>query len=268
MTDENRTLTDEEIKALPPLPDHEERITFTFKKTHLLLTLLPVAFLLGLLAGYAAWGRAAALAAAAPIAAPAAVAQSAPQPATGQEITPPQDVPRYDIPIGANDPSFGPEDAAVTIVEFSDFECPYCRRHNLEVKALILAAYGDNIRYVFKDFPLTSIHPNAIPAAEAAHCADEQGQFWAYHERLFSMELGLSPASYLQYAETLGLDMESFTLCVEERRYAAAVQEDYAFAANLGVRSTPTFFINGLAVVGAQPFEVFAQVIEAELAGQ
>ncbi len=264
MSDDQTTLTDEELRALPPIPRPEdERITFTFKKSHLLLALLPVAFLAGLLAGYAAWGRAAA----SPQSAAAPAAQSA-APAGGQAITPPEEAPRYDIPIGANDPTYGPADAPVTIIEFSDFECPYCRRHNLEVRTLLLAAYGDNIRYVFKDFPLSSIHPNAIPAAEAALCANEQGMFWEYHERLFSMELALSPQSYLQYAEALGLDMTNFSQCVEEGRYASAVQEDYSFAANLGVRSTPTFFINGLAVVGAQPYEVFAQIIDEELAGQ
>jgi protein-disulfide isomerase len=253
----DETMTDGEIAALSPAVE-DDRITFTFKKTHLFAALLPVAFLAGLLAGWAAWGRQ-----------PAAPVQAASPQTTGQQqVTAPQDVRRYDIPIDANDPSYGPEDAPVTIIEFSDFECPYCRRHALEVQSRLLQAYGDQIRLVYKDFPLSSIHANAIPAAEAAQCAQEQGQFWGFHDLLFGMQLGLSPEAYQQYASSLGLDMDEFDQCVSERRYADDVQGDYNFAASLGVRSTPTFFINGIAIVGAQPFEVFAQVIDAELSGE
>lgn len=248
-------MTDEEISALPAKPE-DDRITFTFKRTQLMLALLPVAFLVGLGVGWAAWGRQ-------PAAAPSAAQPSS----SGQQVTAPQDIPRYDIPIDENDPSFGPEDAPVVMIEFSDFECPYCRRHALEVQGRLLEAYGDQIRLVYKDFPLSSIHANAIPAAEAAQCAQEQGQFWGFHDLLFSMQLGLSPDAYQQYATTLGMDLDSFNECVSERRYSEDVLADYNYAASLGVRSTPTFFINGIAVVGAQPFEVFAQVIDAELSG-
>ncbi|TAK13040.1 MAG: DsbA family protein [Anaerolineae bacterium] len=249
-------MTDETTPDIEPgvTAPEDDRITFTFKRTHFFAALLPIFFGIGLLIGYLVWGRGGA----------ASPAANTTQTTTtgGQAIT------RYDIPIGENDPVFGPDDAPVTIVEFSDFECPYCRRHNLEVRDQLLAAYGDDIRYVFKDFPLSSIHPNAIPAAEAAHCADEQGMFWEFHSLLWQQTLGLGADAYLQYAESLNLDMNDFSECVEERRYSQAVADDYSYAANLGVSSTPTFFINGIPVIGAQPYSVFAQVIDGELNGQ
>jgi len=124
------------------------------------------------------------------------------------------------------------------------------------------------VRLVYRDFPLTSIHRNAFPAAEAANCANEQGVFWEYHDKLFSMELGLSSEAYQGYAQELDLDMNEFIECLESGRYKDEVQADFDFAANLGIRSTPTFFINGIALVGAQPFEVFQEVIDKELAGE
>jgi protein-disulfide isomerase len=121
---------------------------------------------------------------------------------------------------------------------------------------------------VYRDFPLASIHSNAISAAEASGCAFEQDFYWEFHDRLFSMEQGLDRKAYIKYATDLGLDVDAFQECIDSRQYQAEVQADYDFAAQLGIRSTPTFFVNGLAVVGAQPFEVFQQVIERELAGE
>jgi protein-disulfide isomerase len=174
---------------------------------------------------------------------------------------------RYEIPID-DDPMIGPEDAPITIVEFSDYECPYCQRWHTEVFERLLEAYPDEVRLVYRDFPLTSIHPNATPAAIAANCAREQDVFWDYHDKLFGMELGLNTEAYQEYASQLDIDTEEFNECLDSGRYEEEVQADFDFAANLGVRSTPTFFINGIAVVGAQPFEVFQQVIEQELAGE
>ncbi|GAB4415834.1 MAG: hypothetical protein Kow002_01240 [Anaerolineales bacterium] len=99
-------------------------------------------------------------------------------------------------------------------------------------------------------------------------CADEQGAYWPYHDKLFSDEYGLNRTAYIQYAADLELDMDSFTECLENERYGDFVQQDMDFAVNLGIRSTPTFFINGLAIVGAQPLDVFKQVIDKELAGE
>jgi protein-disulfide isomerase len=126
--------------------------------------------------------------------------------------------------------------------------------------------YGDQIHYVFKDLPLSSIHPDAVPAANAAHCADEQDDFWTYHKLLFSGQLGLSDDAYLAYADSLGLDMDAFATCLAENRYVDVVMEDTSVLTAINAPlSTPTFFINGQYVAGAQPFSTFAQLIDAEL---
>jgi protein-disulfide isomerase len=173
---------------------------------------------------------------------------------------------RYDIP-SEGFPSIGPADAPITIVEFSDYQCPYCRRWHEQVYQPLLATYPGKIRLVYRHLPLTSIHPDAFPAAEAAMCAGEQDAYWQYHEKLFGGD-ALGASIYLQYARDLSLDMTTFEACLSGRKYQEAVQSDLEFAVNLGVRSTPTFFVNGLAIVGAQPLSVFKQVIDQELAGE
>ncbi len=233
-----------------------EEDTITFRRSHLYMLLVPLAFVLGLGSGYLYWGRGGS--AANP--AQAAGAQSSNAAADSGEI------PRYDVPVD-DDPSLGPADAPITIIEFSDYQCPFCEKFHNETFQRLLDAYPDQIRFVYRDFPLTSIHPNAVSAAEAANCAFEQGVFWEYHDLLFSMRRGLSQQAYSGYAEELGLDAADFQACLESGRFREEVQSDFEFAARLGVRSTPTFFVNGLAVVGAQPFEVFQQVIDQELAG-
>ncbi len=130
-----------------------------------------------------------------------------------------------------------------------------------------MAAYPGKIRLVYRDFPLSSIHPNAFAAAEAAQCANEQNAFWPYHDKLFSSE-NLGDDVYKQYAQQLNLDMTKFNTCLTNHTYQAYVQANSDFATKTGVNSTPTFFINGLAVIGAQPIDVFKQVIDKELAGQ
>jgi len=177
-----------------------------------------------------------------------------------------ENLPRHEVPIEADDPVLGAADAPITIIEFADFQCPYCQQHALETYPRLLAEYGDQIRFVYKDFPISSIHPDAFPAALAAQCALEQGAFWEYHDLLFSGRLGLGRDSYLGYAGDLELDETEFTACFDEERYADAVRADYNFAVELGISSTPTFIINGIALVGAQPYSVFAQIIDYELA--
>ncbi len=240
-----------------PSPITEEEETFALKRSTVFAALIPVAFLLGLAMGYALWGRGATPTAQAP----------PPEAVQAEEPNIPQEIKRYDIPED-DDPVFGPPDAPITIIEFSDYECPYCRKWHLEVWPRLKAAYPDQIRLVYRDFPLTSIHANAIPAASAANCAGEQGQYWEFNELLFSMKYNLGPSAYQSYAEELGLDMQDFLECVSSEKYTQEIQADFEFAANIGVRSTPTFFINGIPVVGAQPFEVFQQLIERELAGE
>jgi protein-disulfide isomerase len=263
MAEENSTPQTEIEESEEQIEEHDvvedadadadaEGNTITFKRSHLYAMLLPLAFVVGLAAGYIFWGR--------NVAAPAPTTANAPQ-AEAQ----PQQANRYDIPED-DDPVWGSDEAVITIIEFSDYECPYCRRWHVEVWPQIQEAYGDQVRLVFRDFPLTSIHANAIPAAAAANCAGEQGLYWEFSERLFSMELGLSPSAYEQYATELGLDLNAFMACLESGDQNDEIMADYEYAANLGVRSTPTFFVNGIPVVGAQPFEAFQSVIEEELA--
>jgi protein-disulfide isomerase len=255
------TLLEKPVEEQPQPAEKKKNkgeITITFQRWHIYAILMPLVFGLGLGIGYLIWGRLLVEGASETAAEPAATQDSA---AANAEVV------RYDIPVD-DDPALGPDNAAITIVEFSDYECPYCRSWHSEVFAKLMDEYPQQVRLVYRDFPLSSIHANAVPAAEAANCANEQGKFWPFHEKLFSMELGLSNQAYQEYATSLGLNVQSFLECVESNRYQAEVEADYQFAADLGVRSTPTFFINGIAVVGAQPFEVFKQVIDKELAGE
>jgi protein-disulfide isomerase len=236
--------------------------TVTFKRSHFYSVLTVLAFCAGVLLGYAVWGMDSA-------GAVTATAQTASQssgpvaqaPATQQ----PQYI-RYDIPT-ENSYALGPADAPITIVEFSDYQCPFCRRWHAEVYEPLLAAYPGKIRLVYRHLPLTSIHPDAFSAAEASMCAGEQDAFWKFQDKLFSSE-SLGNSAYLQYAQDLGLNMTTFEACLTDHKYQQAVETDSNFAIDLGIRSTPTFFINGLAIVGAQPLDVFKQVIDKELAGE
>lgn len=236
--------------------------TVTFKRSHFYAVLTVLAFAAGILLGYVVWGMDSAGAA-------ALSAQTASQPSgpvIEAPVTQKPQYTRYDIPT-ENSYALGPADAPITIVEFSDFECPYCRRWHAEVYKPLLDAYPGKIRLVYRNLPLTSIHPDAMGAAEAAMCAGEQDVYWKYHDKLFSSE-SLGNSAYIQYAQDLGLNMATFEACLSNHKYQKTIQTDSDFAINLGVRSTPTFFINGLAIVGAQPLDVFKQVIDKELAGE
>lgn len=129
---------------------------------------------------------------------------------------------------------------------------------------MVRDAYGDKVRWVFKDFPL-STHPDAFKAAEAAHCAGEQGQYWAMHDRLFADQRALGVAGLKASAAALGLDTAAFGRCLDSARYADTVRAGLAAGERLGVNSTPSIFINGRPLIGAQPFEVFKAVIDEEL---
>jgi protein-disulfide isomerase len=183
----------------------------------------------------------------------------------GPPVTMVLDAPRATITIEPDDPALGAANAPVTIVEFSDFQCPFCQRVAPTLKKL-RETYGDKIRIVWKDFPLTSIHPQAFKAAEAAQCAREQGKFWEYHDRLFANQQALQLDALKQYAAQLGLDAAKFNACVDMATYAERVQAQMQVGANLGVNSTPAVFVNGRLLSGAQPYETFAQVIDEELA--
>lgn len=232
--------------------------------------LVVVAFALGAAAAYLIWVRpletklAAAESRASAAEAQIAAAQGQ---QGGQQAAVPEEVTRYDVPED-DDYVLGSDSAPITIIEFSDYECPYCRKWHTEVFPQIREKYGDKVRFVYRDFPLYSIHPNAEPAAIAANCAGKQDKYWEFNDLLFNGNKDLSPATYETYAKELGLNVDTFNTCQSEPEIKEEVTADYDYAANLGVRSTPTFFINGLAVVGAQPFEVFEQVIDMELAGE
>lgn len=166
-----------------------------------------------------------------------------------------------------DDPAWGPEDAAVVIEEFADFQCPYCGRHSTETLPLIREAYGDRVRYVYRDFPL-GFHEFAQKAAEAGQCAHEQGLFWEYHDILFANQDALAVADLKGYAEQVGADMGEFSECLDSGKNAREVLLDVQDGQQGGVSGTPAFLINGLLVSGAQPFEQFQVVIEQALAAE
>lgn len=163
------------------------------------------------------------------------------------------------------EPSKGPADAPVTIVEFSDFECPFCSR---VVPALdqVEESYGDKVRIVFKQFPLTTIHPQAQKAAEASLCAAEQDKFWELHDAMFAAQDKLAVADLEATARELGLDGDAFAECVASGRHADAVKADQREGALAGVSGTPALFINGRLISGVVPYAQLAEVIDEELA--
>jgi protein-disulfide isomerase len=164
-------------------------------------------------------------------------------------------------------PTRGPENAPVTLVEFSDFQCPYCGRVQ-SVLQKIRETYKDQVKLVYKDFPLPQLHPQAPKAAEAARCAREQDKYWDYHDRLFQDAKDLTPDKLKRYAADLQLDTAAFDACLDSGKYAAAVRQDMAQGAELGVNSTPSFFVNGRFLSGAQPFSAFQALINEVLASK
>ena len=175
------------------------------------------------------------------------------------------DVPRADVAVTGDDPSLGSATAPVTVVEYSDFQCPFCGRVMPTLKEL-RTKYGDKVRLVWKDFPLTQIHPQAFVAAQAGNCAREQGKFWEYHDRLFANQQALQPDLLKKYAAEVGLDSMKFNTCLDSSKYEARVQEALGAGTRLGITSTPTMYINGRMVNGAQPIDVFQAIVDDELA--
>jgi protein-disulfide isomerase len=165
--------------------------------------------------------------------------------------------------VAATGPAKGPEGAPVTIVEFSDFQCPFCSRAIGTVDE-VLKAYPDKVRLVFRQFPL-EFHKQAPKAAEASLCAHDQGKFWEMHDKLFANQKALEVPALKGYAKELGLDAAKFDKCLDSGEKAATVQADMADGQKVGVNGTPAFFINGILLSGAQPFEEFKSVIDAEL---
>jgi len=205
--------------------------------------LIPLAFFMGLAGGYLAWGNS--------------------QPSGAADANPV----RHVTVATAGYPSVGPSNAPVTIVEFSDYECPYCQAWDQQVYQQLMTSYPNKIRFVYRDLPLP-MHPEAVPAAEAADCAGEQGAYWKYHDALFGQQYGLSRVAYEHYAADLGLDGKAFAACLDSQRYLSKIQANASDAANVGLNSTPSFVINGRVLIGALPFADFKAVVDQELAAK
>jgi len=176
-------------------------------------------------------------------------------------------------------PSLGKPDAPVILIEFSDYQCPFCGRFFKQTFAALKADYIDTgkLRYVFRDFPLDSIHPQARKAAEAAHCAGAQGKYWEMHDTLFKNQGALTVDNLKAFARDVGLDMDAFNTCLDQGMYAEAVNQHLAAGSQAGINGTPGFFIGKTSaegtleatlIKGAQPITAFRQVIDSLLEGQ
>ncbi|MFH1256351.1 MAG: thioredoxin domain-containing protein [Candidatus Diapherotrites archaeon] len=161
----------------------------------------------------------------------------------------------------------GPADAKVTIVEFSDFQCPVCKTAHETVNR-VLSEYSGKIRFVYRHFPLGSIHPFASSAAEASECAAEQGKFWEMYDKLFLEQpswTSIGAEKFKEFARELNLDVAQFDSCVGSRKYSLKVQEDFALGVSVNMQGTPTFFINGVKYQGVLSLSQFKKIIDAEL---
>jgi protein-disulfide isomerase len=178
-----------------------------------------------------------------------------------------------------NDPIRGDPNAPITIVEFSDFQCPFCARFHVQTLPLIMEEYIDTgkVNLVYRDFPIQSIHPNALPAAVAAECANEQGKYWEYHDTLFEKQSGWSRldsntalATFSQYATDIDLEQQQFDSCLGSGKYLEEVQGDLSDGRDYDITGTPGFFIGNeeigfVKLNGAQPFDSFQRIIDAQL---
>lgn len=184
------------------------------------------------------------------------------------------------IALGLGDGPFkGASDAPVTLVEFTDYQCPFCARHQKETVPQLVEKYvkTGKLKYVVRDFPLGNIHPAAVKAAEAPHCAGDGGKYWEMHERLFAHPNSMAPADFVAHAEALGLDSKAFKACMESGKYTPRVNQARADGERAGVRGTPAFFLGitdpnskkittVAAIRGAHPFAKFQEEIEKLLA--
>ena len=261
--------------------DNGELITLHFKPSQLILIFSALTFIMGLAFGYYLWGRngqpEVAVVVTQETETPTDVPPTemsptqttSPPPAPTQtpipSITDEYGITRYDVPID-DDPILGPDDAPITIIEFSDYQCPACAKFHNETFEQLIENYGDVIRFVYRDFPL-NMHPQAYPAAEAANCAGDQDKYWDFHDKLFSSNQQLfSESVYIQFAEELELDMSIFQECIDNDKHIPEIQADYAAAQEWGIRYSPTFYVNGIQLIGAQPYVNFVEVIDNELA--
>ena len=178
-----------------------------------------------------------------------------------------------------DDPIRGDPNAPITILEFSDFQCPFCARFHVQTFPLLLEEYIDagKVNLVYRDFPIQSIHPNALPAAVAAECANEQGKYWEYHDTLFEkqsvwsrLDSNAAISTFSQFATDVGLEQQQFDSCLGSGKYLEEVQHDISDGREYGITGTPGFFIGNeeigfVKINGAQPFDIFKRVIDAQL---
>lgn len=175
-----------------------------------------------------------------------------------------------------DDPFLGPENARVIIIEFSDFQCPFCRSFWRDTLGQIKEKYidsGKSVKFVYRDFPLSSIHPMAQKYAEAAECAEDQKKFWEMHDKIFEEQgkLGQGTVSAFtatdikRWAAEISLKVSEFNQCLDSGKYVAEVKKDFDDGAKAGISGTPSFFVNGKILVGAQPIQSFIQIIDSEL---
>ncbi len=168
-------------------------------------------------------------------------------------------------PVTNSDHILGDKNAKVTLIEFSDFQCSFCARHNPTLDK-ILSDYQGKVRLVFRHFPLTNIHPYAAKAAEASECANDQGKFWEMHDKLFANQDKLTVADLKQYAKDLGLNQSKFDGCLDSGKYTDQINKQSAEAQAAGITGTPGTFVGSELVKGAYPYETFKTLIDAQLA--
>jgi protein-disulfide isomerase len=209
-----------------------------------------------------AWGLSLTLGTAAAVAQPATAPGPEPAPAPSAPPATPTPV-TLTLTVDAS-MIRGAAAAPVTILEFSDYQCPFCKRAQPVLERL-LAEFPGKVRIVFKDYPL-DFHEGARPAAEAARCAGAAGRYWDYHDLLFLAQPAFSRDDLITYAHRVGLDRTAFSLCLDARRFGPAVEADVAEGRALGVSGTPTFFVNGRRLVGAHPIETFREAVDDALA--
>lgn len=161
-------------------------------------------------------------------------------------------------------PTLGPSNASITIIEFGDFQCPYCKA-SFSIIRRVLNEYPDDVRLIYRHLPLTNVHPLAMDLAHASMCAHEQGKFWAFHDRLFQFQDSVSANNIEEQAVAAGLNIERFRKCEAERRFELQVQQDFADAVAVGGRGTPTWLVNGQLVEGSLPFNVWQDIIDSLL---
>ena len=192
-----------------------------------------------------------------------AVSAAVAETGTGQARAGLQAGQKYDVTVNETDPVLGAPDAPITIVEFSDFKCPYCGRFVSETMDSIMMNFDGKVKFVFRHYPI--LGQGSVLAALASGCAKDQGKFWEFHDLTFANQADLTKEAFVKYATELDLDEATFTTCFDEQQHMADIQANYTYAQNLGITGTPAFFINGSYVSGAQPYSVFADVINKEL---